>query len=61
MIDYLRDPDAIYARSFATIRAEADLRGLGEDMQDVAVRMNHACMPAGIQAASRSRHGISPV
>ena len=42
MIDYLRDPDAIYARSFATIRAEADLRGLGEDMQDVAVRMIHA-------------------
>jgi precorrin-8X/cobalt-precorrin-8 methylmutase len=43
MIDYLRDPDAIYAQSFATIRAEADLRGLGEDMQDVAVRMIHAC------------------
>lgn len=42
MIDYLRDPDAIYAQSFATIRAEADLRGLGEDMQDVAVRMIHA-------------------
>ena len=42
MIDYLRDPDAIYARSFATIRAEADLRGLGEDMPDVAVRMIHA-------------------
>ena len=43
MIDYLRDPDAIYAQSFATIRAEADLRGLGEDMQEVAVRMIHAC------------------
>jgi precorrin-8X/cobalt-precorrin-8 methylmutase len=40
---YLRDPEAIYARSFATIRAEADLAGLGEDMQDVAVRMIHAC------------------
>ncbi|MEO8757553.1 MAG: precorrin-8X methylmutase [Devosia sp.] len=43
MIDYLRDPDAIYAQSFATIRAEADLRGLGEDMHDVAIRMIHAC------------------
>ena len=43
MIGYLRDPDAIYAQSFATVRAEADLRGLGEDMQDVAVRMIHAC------------------
>src|ERR1700712_5513282 len=43
MIDYLRDPDVIYAQSFATIRAEADLRGLGDDMQDVAIRMIHAC------------------
>ncbi len=43
MIDYLRDPDAIYAQSFATIRAEAELGGLGDDMQDVAIRMIHAC------------------
>jgi precorrin-8X/cobalt-precorrin-8 methylmutase len=43
MIDYLRDPDAIYAQSFATIRAEADLAGLSDDMQDVAIRMIHAC------------------
>src|SRR4029079_8266266 len=43
VIDYLRDPDAIYAQSFATIRAEADLAGLGDDMQDVAIRMIHAC------------------
>ena len=43
MIDYLRDPNAIYAQSFATIRAEADLAGLGDDMQDVAIRMIHAC------------------
>lgn len=43
MIDYLRDPDAIYAQSFATIRAEADLGGLSNDMHDVAIRMIHAC------------------
>jgi precorrin isomerase len=43
MIEYLRDPDEIYARSFAIIRAEADLGGLDPDMQDVAVRMIHAC------------------
>ena len=43
MIDYLRAPDALYAQSVAIIRAEADLRGLGDDMQDVAVRMIHAC------------------
>ncbi len=42
-VAYLRDPDAIYAQSFATIRAEADLSGLGDDMQDVAIRMIHAC------------------
>ena len=41
--DYLRDPDEIYARSFATIRAEADLSGVREDLQDVVVRMVHAC------------------
>ncbi len=43
MRTYLRDPEAIYAQSFATIRAEADLRGLGDDMHDVAIRMIHAC------------------
>jgi len=43
MIPYIRDPDAIYLESFATIRAEADLAGLSADMQDVAVRMIHAC------------------
>lgn len=43
MIDYLRDPDAIYAQSFATIRAEADLSPLSDDLHDVAIRMIHAC------------------
>ena len=43
MSDYLRDPDAIYAQSFAVIRAEADLSGLGDDMRNVAIRMIHAC------------------
>lgn len=40
---YLRDPDAIYAQSFATIRAEADLAPLPPALQDVAIRMIHAC------------------
>ena len=39
---YLRDADAIYRQSFATIRAEADLTGLPDDARDVAVRMIHA-------------------
>jgi precorrin-8X/cobalt-precorrin-8 methylmutase len=40
---YLRDPDAIYAQSFATIRAEADLSHLPSVLHDVAIRMIHAC------------------
>jgi precorrin-8X/cobalt-precorrin-8 methylmutase len=41
--DYIRDGAAIYAKSFATIRAEADLSGLAPDQARVAVRMMHAC------------------
>ena len=40
---YLRDPEAIYAQSFATIRAEADLAALPLSLHDVAIRMIHAC------------------
>jgi precorrin-8X/cobalt-precorrin-8 methylmutase len=40
---YLRDPDAIYAQSFATIRAEADLSRLPAALHDIAIRMIHAC------------------
>ena len=41
--DYLRDGVAIYARSFATIRAEADLRRFSGDEARIAVRVIHAC------------------
>ena len=40
---YLRDGTAIYERSFAIIRAEADLAEFSADEADVAVRMIHAC------------------
>ncbi|MBA2323712.1 MAG: precorrin-8X methylmutase [Pseudonocardiales bacterium] len=40
---YLRDAAEIYRRSFATIRAEADLGGLPPDVAAVAVRMIHTC------------------
>jgi len=40
---YLRDGAAIYERSFAIIRAEADLSGFSTDEAEVAVRMIHAC------------------
>jgi precorrin-8X/cobalt-precorrin-8 methylmutase len=40
---YERDGAEIYRRSFATIRAEADLAPLPADVARVAVRMIHAC------------------
>jgi precorrin-8X/cobalt-precorrin-8 methylmutase len=40
---YLRDGTAIYERSFAIIRAEADLSRFTAEEADVAVRMIHAC------------------
>ncbi len=42
-MDYLRDPAAIYERSFATIRQEADLNGLAPELAPIAVRLIHAC------------------
>lgn len=41
--DYLRDGAAIYERSFAIIRAEADLSRFTEEEADIVVRMIHAC------------------
>jgi len=40
---YLRDGAAIYERSFAIIRAEAELSRFSADEAEVAVRMIHAC------------------
>ena len=48
--DYLRDPQAIYERSFAIVRAEADLSRLPEDLHAVAVRLIHACGMTDIPA-----------
>ncbi len=47
---YLRDGTAIYERSFAIIRAEADLARFSADEAEVAVRMIHAC---GLVEAAR--------
>ena len=40
---YLRDGAAIYRRSFAIIRAEADLVRFTSEQAEIAVRMIHAC------------------
>jgi precorrin-8X/cobalt-precorrin-8 methylmutase len=42
-MDYLRDPDAIYARSFEMIRAEADFARIPENARHIAIRVIHAC------------------
>ena len=42
-LDYLRDPEEIYRRSFAVARAETDLSHLPAALHDVALRIVHAC------------------
>jgi precorrin-8X/cobalt-precorrin-8 methylmutase len=64
VIAYLQDGAEIYRRSFATIRAEADLDGLDAVLERVVVRMIHACgmvdltddvaASAGFSAAART-------
>ncbi|HEX3811221.1 MAG TPA: precorrin-8X methylmutase [Mycobacteriales bacterium] len=41
--DYVRDGAEIYRRSFATIRAEAELTRFPVEVEPVVVRMIHAC------------------
>ncbi|MEL6520291.1 MAG: precorrin-8X methylmutase [Pseudomonadota bacterium] len=43
MRPYVKDPAAIYAASFATVRAEANLGRFDSGMEAVAVRLIHAC------------------
>ena len=42
-LDYLRDGGRIYERSFAIIRAEADLSRFSAEEAEIVVRMVHAC------------------
>ncbi len=42
-MEYLRDPSEIYAKSFATIRSEADLSSLPDSAEAIAIRIVHAC------------------
>jgi precorrin-8X/cobalt-precorrin-8 methylmutase len=60
--DYIKDGKAIYERSFAIIRAEADLSRFSAEEADIAVRMIHAC--GQVEAAqhfvfSRSFAGVA--
>ena len=57
--DYIRDGAAIYRRSFATIRAEADLSGLSPEEARVAVRVIHACGMVEVVRALRFSPGFA--
>ena len=66
-LDYIRDGSAIYDKSFATIRAEADLSAIPADLEKVAVRLIHACgmtdiaqdLAASAGAASLGRQALA--
>ena len=58
---YLRDPEAIYRRSFALVRAEADIRRFPASLRPLAVRLAHAAGDTAILddlAWSRGAAGI---
>lgn len=48
--DYLHDPEAIYAASFAAIENETDLSTVAPDLRDVALRLVHAVGDPGVVA-----------
>jgi precorrin-8X/cobalt-precorrin-8 methylmutase len=58
MNDYLRDGAAIYERSFAIIRAEADLSRFSDEEADVVVRMVHACGSPDAAQHIEFGHGV---
>ncbi|MFK3691892.1 precorrin-8X methylmutase [Agrobacterium tumefaciens] len=51
--DYIHDGNAIYERSFAIIREEADLSAFSDEQADIAIRMIHAC--GQVEAAAHFR------
>lgn len=72
MNEYVREGAEIYRQSFATIRAEADLSRMSDDLARVAVRMIHSCgmvdlvddliwSPGVVTAARTALHNGAPV
>lgn len=67
MLNYIKDGEEIYRRSFATIRQEADLTALSSDLVSVAVRLIHtsgmtdivADLAASPQAATIGRAALA--
>jgi len=57
LFDYIKDPEKIYRRSFATVREEAKLDGFAELAASVVVRLIHACGMTDITADVRVSEG----
>jgi precorrin-8X/cobalt-precorrin-8 methylmutase len=57
---YLKDPDAIYARSFAIIGEEVDLSSLAARLRPVATRLIHACGMTDILPDLRIDEAVVP-
>ncbi len=71
-MDYLRDPAAIYARSFEMIRAEANFVQIPENARHIATRIIHACgmvdivedliiTPGFAEAATKALNNKAPI
>lgn len=60
-LEYLKDPEAIYEASFATVWAEANLSGLPSALEPVAVRMIHACGMTNIAGKLRFSPEVAEV
>lgn len=58
---YERDGAEIYRRSFAIIRAEADLTAVPADLEPVAVRMIHACGMTDLPADLAWSDGVGTI
>ncbi|MCF6327973.1 MAG: precorrin-8X methylmutase [Devosiaceae bacterium] len=59
-MSYLRDPAAIYEKSFKTIRDEADLSRFLPDERDLVIRLIHACgMVDIVDSIEISNNGIA--
>lgn len=72
MRPYQKDPSAIYAESFATVRREARLDRFGRGLESLAIRVIHACgmvevadrldfSPNAFEAGQRALQSGAPV
>jgi precorrin-8X/cobalt-precorrin-8 methylmutase len=57
-MNYLKDPAAIYERSFAIIGEEADVSGLPEPLRPIALRLIHSCGMSDVLADLRLSEGL---